>query len=112
MMGLSTKNYLYCIQKKNPYLLCPFHTSILSMTTTIMMVKNNQVQVCDDALRMFVDGIYSTAGDVDYGSFYIVLKSNYYGCDDAHGLAFDTKHKTARNYNHHTTYKVYQSLFL
>ena len=70
MVELSKKNHLYCIQKKNPYSLCPFHTSILSVTTSIIMVKNNQVQVCDDVLSMLVDGIYSTAGDVDYASFY------------------------------------------
>ena len=75
------------------------------------MVKNNQVQVCDDVLHMVVDGIYSTAGDVDYESFHIALQSNYHRCDDAHELAFDTKHETARNNNQHTTYQVHQSLF-
>ena len=55
------------------------------------MVKNNQVKVCDDVLCILVSDIYSTAGDVDYESFYITMKSNYHDCDDARELAFDTK---------------------
>ena len=61
------------------------------------MVKNNQVQVCDEFLHVLVEDIYSTAGD-------IVLKPNYHDCDDACELAFDTKHKTARDNNQHITY--------
>ena len=58
-----------------------------------------------------MSGIYSTVGDVDYESFHIALKSKYHGRDDAHELAFDTKHKTARDNNQCTTYQVHQSLF-
>ena len=36
-----------------------------SVIMIIKMVKNNQVQVCDDTLLMLVGGIYSTAGGVD-----------------------------------------------
>ena len=43
MVELSKKNHMYCIQKKNPYSLCPFHSSTHSVTTTIMMAENNQV---------------------------------------------------------------------
>ena len=52
------KNHLYCIQKKKLYSLCPFHSSTLSVTTIIMIVKNNQVQVCDDAKSNFLDQNY------------------------------------------------------
>ena len=59
---------------------------------------------------MIVDGIYSTAGDVDYESFHIVLKYHYHGRDDARELAFDIKYNIARDNNQRTTYQVHQSL--
>ena len=82
LVEISKKNYLYCPQKKNPYSLCPFHSSTLSVTTTVLMVKNNQVQVCDDVILMIVDGIYNTDGDGDYESFHSILESNFLGPDD------------------------------
>ena len=74
------------------------------------MVKDNQVQVCDDDLHMLIDGTYNTAGDIDYELFHIALKSNYHGWNDVRELVFDTNYKTARDNNQRTTYKVHQSL--
>ena len=67
LVELLKKNHLNCIQKKIPYLVYPFCSSTL--TTTIMMVKNNQVQACDDGIPMIIVGIHSTDGDGDYKSF-------------------------------------------
>ena len=64
----------------------------------ILIVMNNHVQVCDDVHHMLVDGIYSTADDVDYESFHIILKSNYYDYDNACELTFDTNHDTVLEY--------------
>ena len=50
------------------------------------MVKNKQVQICDDVLCMLVGGIHSTANDGDY-------------CDDTRELAFDTKVHDYNNNN-------------
>ena len=77
-----------------------------SVIMIIIIVKNNQVQVCDDVLHTLVDDIHSTAGDVDYidyESFHITLKSNYHDRDDVCESVFDTKHKTACDNNQRTT---------
>ena len=70
------------------------------------MVKNNQVQVCDDVLHM----LFSTARDVDNESFHIIWKSNHHDRE----LAFNTDHDTAHDNtdnNHCPTYQVHQSLY-
>ena len=74
MVEFSKQNHLYCTQKKNPYSLCLFHSSTLSVATTIMMIKNNQVKVCDGVIPMIVAGIHDTDSDGDYESFHPVFK--------------------------------------
>ena len=69
--------------------------SSFSMIMTIIMVKNNQVHVCDDVLRMLDDGICNTSCNVDYKPFHIIPESNYHYC----ALAFDTNYNTERDNN-------------
>ena len=99
------------VEKKDSFVTTKKLQSSLSVIMTILMVKNNQVQVCDDVLRMLFDGIYSTTGDVDYKSFHINLKSNHHDHDNTCELVFDTEHNKARDNNQCTTYQVHQSLF-
>ena len=53
-----------------------YNSSTFSVTMTIMMVENNQVQVCDDILSMIVAGVHDTDSDAEYESIHLVIKSN------------------------------------
>ena len=88
LVKLVKKNHLCCIQKKNPYALCPFRFSTFFVTMTILMVRNNQVQVCDDVIPMIVDGIHNIDGDGDYALFHPILNPNSLDCGNDRKLAY------------------------
>ena len=71
----------------------------------IIMVTNNQIQVCDDVIYIVVDSIYNTAGDVDCKSFHPILEYNHHDCNN-YELAFNTKDNTACDNNKCARYDV------
>ena len=86
----------------------------LLVSTTIMMIENNQGEVYDDIIPMIVDGIHDTNCDGDYESFHHILKSNSldrdrFEFDSDRELAYSNRFESIevkRNHHHRPTIEV------
>ena len=61
---------LHCGMLRVEYNIKAYNYSTFSLTMTIMIVENNQVQVCDDIISMTVAGVHDTDSDIEYESIY------------------------------------------